>query len=77
VIVVDPLPPGSTPSVHPDSDADVSDLAWRMRLLDRSHLLARLSGAGCPVVPWNGPRTLEEVLRRLARRGQLPRVGAS
>jgi hypothetical protein len=27
-------------------------------------------------VPWNGPRTLEEVLRRLARRGALPRVGA-
>jgi hypothetical protein len=26
------------------------------------------------VVPWNGPRTLEEVLRRVARRGQLPRV---
>lgn len=77
VIVVDPLPPGSTPTVDPDSDMDVSDLAWRMRLLDRSHLLARLSGAGCPVVPWNGPRTLEEVLRRLARRGQLPRLGAS
>jgi uncharacterized protein (DUF58 family) len=76
VIVVDPLPPGSTPSVYPDSDALVSDLAWRMRLLDRSHLLARLSAAGCPVVPWNGPRTLEEVLRRLARRGPLPRVGA-
>jgi uncharacterized protein (DUF58 family) len=77
VIVVDPLPPGSTPTVYPDSDLDVAELAWRMRLLDRSHLLAQLSGAGCPVVPWNGPRTLEEVLRRLARRGQLPRVGAS
>ena len=76
VIVVDPLPPGSTPSVNPDSDADVSDLAWRMRLLDRSHLLDRLSAAGCPVVQWNGPRTLEEVLRRVARRGQLPRVSS-
>lgn len=77
VIVVDPLPPGSTPSVYPDSDQVVSDLAWRMRLLDRSHLLARLTAAGCPVVPWNGPRTLEEVLRRLARRGRLPRVGGA
>jgi uncharacterized protein (DUF58 family) len=76
VIVVDPLPPGSTPLVYPDSDELVSELAWRMRLLDRSHLLARLSAFGCPVVPWNGPRTLEEVLRRLARRSQLPRVGA-
>jgi uncharacterized protein (DUF58 family) len=74
VIVVDPLPAGTTPSVHPDVDPAISDLAWRMRLLDRSHLLARLAAAGCPVVPWNGPRTLHEVLRRLARRGQLRRV---
>jgi len=76
VMVVDPLPPGSTPNVHPDSAAHVAELAWRMRLLDRSHLLAQLSASGCPVVPWNGPRTLEEVLRRLARRSQLPRIGA-
>ena len=75
VIVVDPLPADSTPSVYTDSDEHLSELAWRMRLLDRSHLLAQLSASGCPVVPWNGPRTLEEVLRRLARRGQLPQVG--
>jgi hypothetical protein len=75
VIVVDPLPPGTTPVVWPDSDPVLADLAWRMRLLDRSHLLASLAAAGCPVLPWNGPRTLEEVLRRLARRTQLPRVG--
>jgi hypothetical protein len=77
VIVVDPLPPGSTPNVHPDSAVQVATLAWRMRLLDRSHLLAQLGASGCPVVPWNGPRTLEEVLRRLARRSQLPRVAGS
>jgi uncharacterized protein (DUF58 family) len=77
VIVVDPLPADSTPSVYADSDEHLSELAWRMRLLDRSHLLAQLSASGCPVVPWNGPRTLEEVLRRLARRGQLPQVGGS
>jgi uncharacterized protein (DUF58 family) len=75
VMVVDPLPPGSVPQVHPDPAAQVARLAWRMRLLDRSHLLAQLAAAGCPVVPWNGPRTLEEVLRRLARRSQLPRIG--
>jgi uncharacterized protein (DUF58 family) len=74
VIVVDPLPAGSTPHLHPDAAVQVAALAWRMRLLDRSHLLTQLSAAGCPVVPWNGPRTLEEVLRRLARRSQLPRV---
>ena len=77
VIVVDPLPPDSTATIYPDADAEVAALAWRMRLLDRNHLLARLSASGCPVVPWNGPRTLEEVLRRLARRGQLPRVGGA
>ena len=77
VIVVDPLPPDTTPTAYPDAEEEVASLAWRMRLLDRSHLLARLSAAGCPVVPWNGPRTLEEVLRRLARRGPLPRVGGA
>jgi uncharacterized protein (DUF58 family) len=77
VIVVDPLPPATVPEVYPGADDAVSNLAWRMRLLDRSHLLAQLAVVGCPVVPWNGPRTLEEVLRRLARRGQLPRVVGS
>ncbi len=75
VIVVDPLPSGTTPEAWPDSDSRIAELAWRMRLIDRSDLLAALASAGCPVVPWNGPRTLEEVLRRLARRTQLPRVG--
>jgi uncharacterized protein (DUF58 family) len=77
VIVIDPLPSGTTPSAYPDADPAVASLAWRMRLLDRNHLLAQLAASGCPVVPWNGPRTLEEVLRRLARRGQLPRVGGA
>jgi len=77
VIVVDPLPSDSTPVGWADTDPRVSELAWRMRLLDRTHLLESLSAVGCPVVPWSGPRTLEEVVRRLARRSQLPRVGAS
>jgi uncharacterized protein (DUF58 family) len=76
VIVVDPLAPGVTPMVWPDGDEGINDLAWRMRLLDRDHLLANLASVGCPVVPWLGPRTLEEVLHRLARRAQLPRVGS-
>jgi uncharacterized protein (DUF58 family) len=76
VIVVDPLAPGVTPMVWPDGDEGINHLAWRMRLLDRDHLLANLASVGCPVVPWLGPRTLEEVLHRLARRAQLPRVGS-
>lgn len=77
VIVVDPLPSGSAPAVWPDGDELIAELAWRMRLLDRAHLMTSLASVGCPVVPWNGPRTLEEVLRRLARRAQLPRVGGA
>ena len=77
VMVVDPLPADATPLVWPDVDQQISSLAWRMRLLDRTHLLESLSGSGCPVVPWSGPRTLEEVVRRLARRAQLPRVGGA
>ena len=34
----------------------------------------RLAALGCPVVAWRGPGTLDDVLRRLARRAQLPRV---
>ena len=74
---LDPLPADTTSTVWPDGDPVVAGLAWRMRLLDRSHLLASLATVGCPVVPWSGPRTLEEVLRRLARRTQVPRVGGS
>jgi uncharacterized protein (DUF58 family) len=77
VIVVDPLPVGTSPSWWSDADRDVAELAWRMRLLDRTHILESLAAAGCPVVPWSGPRTLQEVVRRLARRTQLPRVGSS
>ncbi|MDX6325807.1 MAG: hypothetical protein QOK15_2161 [Nocardioidaceae bacterium] len=77
VVVVDPLPSGTAVQWWSDADARVAELAWRMRLLDRALLLERLAGAGCPVVPWNGPRTLELVVRRLARRNQLPRVGTT
>ena len=76
VIVVDTLPDGATPSVARDVDPAIADLAWRMRLTDREELFARLARTGCPVVPWRGPGTLDEVLHRLARRAQLPRVAA-
>ncbi|RYP82485.1 DUF58 domain-containing protein [Nocardioides guangzhouensis] len=74
VIVVDTLPTGATPAVARDVDPAIADLAWRMRLTDREELFARLARIGCPVVPWRGPGTLDEVLHRLARRAQLPRV---
>lgn len=52
----------------------VEGLAWRMRMLERDDLLERLAGIGCPVVAWRGPGTVDEVMRRLSRRAQLPRV---
>jgi hypothetical protein len=70
VVVVDCLP----------KDADVGGddavrLAWRIRLLERRALLERAEHSGIPVVPWRGPGTLDEVLRRLQRRSAMPTVG--
>jgi uncharacterized protein (DUF58 family) len=76
VVVVDPLPSDTVPAMGDDTDERIAALAWRMRLLDRAHLLESLTAAGCPVVPWSGVRTLEQVVRQLARRTSLPRVGS-
>lgn len=79
VLVIDTLPDGGLVGVA-WSDAGgerqqaIAATAWRMRRLERDLLLERLSRTGCPVVPWRGPGTLDDVLRRLARRAQLPRV---
>lgn len=74
VVVVDTLPPGISPAVHEGTDPAVADLAWRMRRLERDQVLARLGSLGCPVVAWRGPGTVDEVMRRLGRRAQLPLV---
>jgi uncharacterized protein (DUF58 family) len=76
VLVVDTLPAEVTPAVVEGTDLRVAGLAWRMRLLERREVLARLAALGCPVVAWRGPGTLDDVLRRLARRAQLPQVRA-
>jgi len=73
-LVVDTLPPDAEPALPDDTDPVLADLAWRMRKIEREQVLAGLSGLGCPVVPWRGPGTLDDVLRRLARRAQLPQV---
>jgi uncharacterized protein (DUF58 family) len=75
VIVVDTLRPDAAPTVSTETDPGIARLAWRMRLVERRQVLDRLAGAGCPVVAWNGPRTLDVIVRRLARRAQLPRAG--
>jgi uncharacterized protein (DUF58 family) len=73
-VVIDTLPEDAEPALPDDADPALADLAWRMRKVEREQVLAGLSGLGCPVVAWRGPGTLDEVLRRLARRAQLPQV---
>lgn len=74
VLVVDTLPDEAVPDVPESADPARASLAWRMRMLERSVVLERLSALGCPVVAWRGPGTVDDVLRRLSRRAQLPRV---
>ena len=51
-----------------------SDLAWRLRLLERSHEMRKARETGVPIVPWAGPGTLDIVLRDLGRRSRAARV---
>ncbi len=74
VLVVDTLPDDVTPEASEGYPADRAMVAWRMLLLERRLLLEQLAAGGCPVVAWRGPRSLDEVLRRLARRAALPQV---
>ena len=74
VMVVDTLPPAVEPAAPAGTDPALARLAWRMRAIERDQVLARLATLGCPVVAWRGPGTLDDVLHRLARRAQLPRV---
>ena len=76
VVVIDTLPGDHVPGVAEGTDSAIAELAWRMRRLERDHVLARLASLGCPVVPWRGPGTVDAVMRRLARRAQLPQVRA-
>jgi uncharacterized protein (DUF58 family) len=74
VLVIDTLPPDAGPAVVEGTDPRIAALAWRMRRLERSVVLDRLSALGCPVVAWRGPGTVDDVMRRLARRAEMPRV---
>ncbi len=69
VVVVDTLP-----EVAPGAPHDVPALAWRMRLLERDHVVGRLRRSGVPVVPWRGGHPLDEVLRTIARRAARART---
>jgi hypothetical protein len=72
VVAVDTLAPTTLPEPARDPRS-AARLAWRIRLVEREMQVTEATRRGIPVVPWRGPGTLDEVLRRLARRSRLPR----
>jgi len=72
VVVIDTL--GERPIEEMGGRTSATGLAWRMRMLERAAMLERLAALGCPVVPWQGPGTVDVVLRQQSRRRQLPQV---
>lgn len=51
------------------------DLAQRVFLVERDLLVSRLGEVGVPVVPWEGPGTLDRVLAEVSRLHARPKVG--
>lgn len=69
VAVVDTLPD----DVHA-SDDPTTELAWRIRLLERRVETRSVQRMGIPVITWNGPGSLDPFLREIARRATAPRM---
>lgn len=77
LVVVDTLPPAVEHHVDPaDRDRETTELAWRIRLLERSADIRSITRAGVPVVNWRGPGSLDQVLRDVTRRARAPRMAA-
>jgi uncharacterized protein (DUF58 family) len=72
VVALDTLAPVTLPAPARDPHS-AARLAWRMRLVERQMHITEVTRHGIPVVPWHGSGTLDEVLRRLARRARTPR----
>ncbi|HET7173305.1 MAG TPA: DUF58 domain-containing protein [Nocardioidaceae bacterium] len=69
-VVVDTLP------AHLELEGDplgLVEVAWRIRRLERSIQMRRVTSVGIPIVAWRGPGSLDQVLRDLARRSTAPR----
>lgn len=69
VAVVDTLPS----DVHVDDDA-TTELAWRIRLLERRREVRLVQELGVPVIAWKGSGSLDPFLREIARRSSAPRM---
>jgi uncharacterized protein (DUF58 family) len=72
VVCIDILVDGTLPDTARDPRS-TGALAWRLRLMERQIQLTEVARCGIPVVPWRGPGSLDEVLRRLAQRARMPR----
>ena len=71
LVVVDTAPRPLLPPARTWS----RDLAQRVFLVERELLVSRLGEVGVPVVPWEGPGTLDRVLAEVARLHARPKVG--
>ena len=69
VAVVDTLPE----DIHVD-DGSTTELAWRIRLLERRGEMRSVQQVGVPVVTWRGPGSLDPFLREIARRSSVPKM---
>ncbi len=69
VAVIDTLPT----DVHANDDP-TTELAWRIRLLERSREVRAVQQVGVPVIAWTGPGSLDPFLREIARRASAPRM---
>jgi uncharacterized protein (DUF58 family) len=69
VIIIDTLPD----RVDRQEDAG-TQLAWRIRRLERERDIRRVQESGIPTVPWRGPGSLDQVLRDLGRRSSAARM---
>jgi uncharacterized protein (DUF58 family) len=74
VIAVDTLPELVPVQVPVRGDDRRAALAWRIRMLERRLELEAIAALGIPVVRWQGPASLDMVLRDLSRRRAAPRA---
>ena len=72
VVVIDTL--GERPVDELGGRTSTKALAWRMRMIERKAMLVRLASLGCTIVPWQGPGTVDAVMRQQSRRAQRPQV---
>lgn len=71
VVVIDTLPDHVA-----EHDDPLTNLAWRIRLLERRRELRLVQELGVAVVRWQGPGSLDQFLRDAVRRTAAPRIRA-